>query len=71
MAALTMINKAYTGNMAYFYVLRFISKGSKFLGGIVPYLAAVDMQAVETEYNDDPEANVLYHLIFVSASPIE
>lgn len=64
MATLKMINKAYTGNTAYFYVLRYISESSRFLGGIVPQLAAVEMQAVESEYNDDPEANVLYHLIF-------
>lgn len=64
MATLKMINKTYTGETAYFNVSRYISKSSKFLAGIVPQLAAVDMQAVEAEYNDDSEANVLYHLIF-------
>lgn len=64
MAALKLINKTYTGETAYFNVLRYISERSRFLGGIVPQLAVVEMQAVESEYNDDPEANVLYRLIF-------
>lgn len=64
MATLTRINNIYTGETAYFNVLNYIANNGFFLGGVVPQLAAAQMQAVETEYNDDPNANVLYRLVF-------
>lgn len=64
MATLTRINNMYTGETAYFNVLNYIANSVFFLGGVVPQLAAAQMQAVETEYNDDPNANVLHRLVF-------
>lgn len=64
MATVKMINKVYTGGTAYYNVIRYISENGKFLGGVIPQLAASTLSEVEAEYNDDPAANVLYHLIF-------
>lgn len=64
MAILTRINNIYTGETAYFNVLNYIANSGFFLGGIVPQLVAAQMQAVETEYNDDTNANVLHRLVF-------
>lgn len=64
MAILTRINNIYTGETAYFNVLNYIANNGFFLGGVVPQLVAVQMQAVEEEYNDDQNANVLHRLVF-------